>query len=105
MMIEKGVVNFRKSLILFIYVLEVKVKSTKRKVASKHLEHPSTMLLKLVDILDQLNSLVVKEALPDSILLDINNISLPTFFVEGIHTMQLSALNVIRSVCIVFALF
>jgi hypothetical protein len=61
--------------------------------------HPSTMLLKLVDILDQLNLLVIKEKLPDSILLDINSISLPTFFVEGIHSMQMSALNVIRSVC------
>lgn len=79
--------------------MKVEIKSKSKKKSTKHIEHPSTMLFKLVEILDQLNLLVVKERLPDSILLDINNISLPTLFVEGIHTMQLSALNVIRSVC------
>lgn len=56
------------------------------------------MMYKIVEILDKLNSLVSKEKLPDSIILDITAITLPTFFVEDIHAMQLSALNVVRSV-------
>jgi hypothetical protein len=67
----------------------------------KHLDHPSAMMYKIVEILDKLNCLVMRQKLPDSIILDITAISLPTFFVEDIHAMQLSALHVVRSVCCV----
>lgn len=56
------------------------------------------MMYKIVEILDKLNCLVQREKLPDSVILDVTAITLPTFFVEDIHAMQLSALNVVRSV-------
>jgi len=56
------------------------------------------MVHKIVEILNKVNDLVNRETLPDTIVLEIISITLPTFFVEGIHSIQLASLNVVRSV-------
>ncbi len=56
------------------------------------------MVHKMVEILNKLNELINREAMPDSIILEVISITLPTFFVEGIHSIQLASLNVVRSV-------
>lgn len=56
------------------------------------------MVHKIVEILSKLNDLINREAMPDSIILEVISITLPTFFVEGIHSIQLASLNVVRSV-------
>uniref|UniRef100_A0A6B2KW35 Sister chromatid cohesion protein n=1 Tax=Arcella intermedia TaxID=1963864 RepID=A0A6B2KW35_9EUKA len=73
-------------------------KKHKKHKKNKFLEHPSSILRKITEILDKITLLIRQEMLPDSIILDATAITLPTFFVEGIYSTQLSALNVIRAI-------
>jgi len=51
-------------------------------------------------LLDLLNEFAAKEALTDTIILELTAINLPTFFVDNVSELQLSALNTIRTVTI-----
>jgi len=49
-------------------------------------------------LLDLLNEFAAKESLTDTIILELTAINLPTFFVDNVSELQLSALNTIRTV-------
>lgn len=51
-------------------------------------------------LLDLLNEFATKESLTDTMLLELTAGTLPSFFVDGVSDIQLSALNVIRTVCV-----
>jgi hypothetical protein len=54
----------------------------------------------LNEILNKFNALASTFVFTDAVVLQLTNISLPIFFVEGVNTLQLAALDVVRAVCI-----
>lgn len=55
----------------------------------------------ICEILDKLHGLASKFKFTDAVIIQLTNITLPVFFVEGVNSLQLSALNVVRAVWVV----
>jgi hypothetical protein len=56
------------------------------------------LLNKLIEVLNALNQLVSGHILPDTLILDLTNLTLPAFFVDGVPSLQLSVFALIRTV-------
>lgn len=53
---------------------------------------------RICEVLDLFHTLAARQSFNDAVILQLTAISLPTFFVEGVSTLQLSALGVVRMV-------
>lgn len=63
---------------------------------SDHVRHVTGYIS---EILDKLHGLASTFVFTDAVILQLSNINLPIFFVEGVNSLQLGALNVVRAVC------
>lgn len=69
-------------------------KGKKKSTKSPKLDH----LWKVVEILELLPLLLRKHQMIDTIILSLNAVAIPSFFIPGIHFFQLAALSVVREV-------
>ncbi len=79
-------------------LLEEEKKKEKPKKNSKYPLFVTKISHQLIAILDRFNALIQQHTITDTLLLELINGSLPNFFVDGAYDLQLSALNVLRTV-------
>lgn len=49
-------------------------------------------------MLDRLNDLCTSYKITDSLILELSTMSIPLFFIEDLHTLQISSINLISTV-------